>query len=151
MTSKQRQQYLTLHAVRELVRGMAEHRTQYARKTRGSLERIEAKVSLMLPAMGPLTAADIRYFSSAAAKLRAAWTDEGDNYTPAAFVAIALTLIADQCAMIPAKAASVRRDFADLEGMLSTLYRHFDPDMTDTEANATGEAVAVEYRALVAA
>jgi hypothetical protein len=151
MTSKQRDQYLTLHAVRELVRGMAEHRSQYASKTRSSLARIEAKASAMLAALGFPTASDQRVFRAAATRLTAAWTEEGGRHTPAAFVAIALTLVADQRAAIPPKAARVRKEFADLEGMLATLYRHFDPDMEDDAASTEGEAVANEYRALVAA
>lgn len=150
MTRKQRAQYLTLHAVREMVRGMAEQ-TGMARKTRASLSRIRARTTEMMRACGEMTEADARYFSRAANKLVAAWQHDGDRgYTPEAFVAIGLTLVADQCAAIPKTATQVRKSFTDLEGMLATLYSHFDPDLKDHEASKQGEAVANEYRALVA-
>lgn len=151
MTSKQRRQYLVLHAVREQVRGMAEHWSQWPRKTKQSIARIEARTSTMLEALGKPTYADMRAFGDAARKLRTAWNGEGENCTPAAFVAISLALVADCRAAIPAKAARVREEFATLEGMLATLYQHFDPEMTDAHAADEGESIATEYRAIVAA
>jgi hypothetical protein len=151
MTRKQRSQYLTLHAVRELARGMAEQ-TGLESKTRACLSRINAKSTEMMRTCGDLTAADHRYFIQCADKLRSAWDNDGDQmHTPSAFVSIALTLVADQVAAIPAKATKVRREFATLEGMLATLYSHFDPEFADTTASKQGEAVANDYRALVAA
>ena len=152
MTTKQRRQYLVLHAVRELVRAMAEHGTDYERKTRKALDRIEGRVSGMLDALGRLTAADSRYFIVAAHNLRTAWTSpDGDRYTPAAYVAIALTLVADQFSAIPPRAEHARREFATLEGMIATLYQHFDPEMQDNAASEAGERVAEQYRHLTAA
>lgn len=151
MTSKQRKQYMTLHAVRELVRGMAEHKQDFERKTQLSLERIERKVTGMLEALGEPTVTDWAYFTKAANRLRAKWDGEDEGHTYAAFVAIALTLVADQCALIPPKAVKVRKEFSDLEGMLATLYGHFDPELENMAASKEGEGVADEYRKLVAA
>ncbi|WP_018123870.1 hypothetical protein [Desulfovibrio oxyclinae] len=151
MTTKQRRQYLTLHAVRELVRGMGEHRQCFEKKTRESLRRIERRVTAMIEALGQPTRSDQACFARAADKLNSAWVDEGGGHSQAAFVAIGLALVAEQRAEIPAKAAKARQEFADLEGMLATLYRHFDPDYEDMVASDEGEAVAREYRQLVAA
>lgn len=151
MTTKQRRQYLTLHAVRELVRGMGEHRQCFERKTRESLRRIERRTTSMIEALGQPTRSDYAHFAKAADKLRSTWTDENPRHSQAAFVAIGLSLVADQRAEIPRKAAQVRKEFADLEGMLATLYKHFDPDYEDMAATNEGEAVANEYRMLVAA
>ncbi|XXJ19880.1 hypothetical protein ACR42D_10115 [Desulfovibrio caledoniensis] len=151
MTRRQRSQYLTLHAVRELVQGMAEQ-TGLEPKTRASLARIRAKATAMLRACGEITEADARYFRECVDKLLAAWSGDGNTrHTPAAFVAIGLTLVADQVAAIPTKAAKVRADFQSLEGMLATLYSHFDPDLKDLAASKEGESIANDYQALVAA
>lgn len=150
MTTKKRKQYLTLHAVRELARGMREQQGLSPRADM-LLSQINCRTTAMLDALGEITTADSRVFRAAADSLIAAWSDDGDRHTPAEFVAIGLTLVADQYAAIPAKAVRARQDFSDLEGLLALLYEQFDEGMTDMVASKRGEAVAVEYRSLVAA
>lgn len=148
MTTKQRKQYLTLHAVRELVRGMAEQRNLHPR-VEMLLAQIDIKATRMIESM-PITFSDARAFSRAAERLTQSWDGDDSRHTPEAFISIALTLVADQVAAIPAKAVSVRNEFSDLEGLLADLYGHFDPEFDDRQASMEGEAVANEYRCLVA-
>jgi len=152
MTTKKRRQYLTLHAVRELVRGMNEHRLDFPRNTRSSIARIEKRCTEMIDKLGEPTITDIMTFKRAGDRLRNTWKEEdSSNHTPAAFVAIGMTLVADQLALIPKKALFARQCFETLEGMLCTLYKHFDPEMEDMKASKEGELVAAEYKLLVAA
>jgi hypothetical protein len=150
MTRKQRRQYLTLHSVRELVRGLAAQ-PRLESKTRKSLARLEAKCTAMLDAFTEFTTADHRYFVQCADNLYRAWEKDEETHSYKAFVNIGMTLVADQVAAIPAKAESVRREFQDLEGMLFTLYQHFDPEVEDSQAMNEGEAVAQDFQNLVAA
>jgi len=150
MTRKQRRQYLTLHSVRELVRGLAAQ-PGLKSKTRKSLSRIETKCTVMLAAFTDFTAADHRYFVQCANNLYRAWEKDEDTHSYRAFVNIGMTLVADQVAALPATAAGVRREFQELEGMIFTLYQHFDPEVEDVQAMGEGEAVALDFQKLVAA
>jgi len=145
MTRNQRRQYLTLHVVRELCRGMKEH-GNIPDKSRKSIDRIINKANGLMAGLGTVTPADARHFYRAAEKLR---KDDQEYVSQAAFVGIALASVADTVRDIPQK-ATARAEYEQLEGMLFTLYRHFDPSVEDNEAADTGEAIAQEYRALVA-
>ena len=149
MTSRQRNQYLTLHVVRELCAGMLQT-GQLEKKSRDSLRRITARVEQMIEHLGQPTPTDARAFRESADRLNAAWNGDEAPISRPAFVSIAMCAVADQVKALPRKAVKARKEFLELEGMLFTLYKHFDPDVEDTEAMDEGEEIANEYQRLAA-
>ena len=150
MTKSQRRLFLTLHAVREMANGMTTT-GKLTSKSRASLGRILARVGSEIDALGPATAADARAFTATRDRLVSTWTGDEVAMSRPAFVCVALALVADHRATLPKTATATRATCAALEGMLFTLYRHFDPDMADTKSMNQGEQIALEYRAVVAA
>jgi len=140
-----------LYAVQSLIETMWEDKKEWQSKTRKQLKRIKQDVSDMISGYGYPTVSDWMVFKRAANRLSFGWSEhDGSKHGPAAFVCIAITLVADQVSLIPKKAKYTRAPFERLEGMLATLYRHFDPDYEDGVSSMQGEAVAKEYRFLVA-
>ena len=152
MTKSQRKYYLILHAVLMQCEGMLETGDLQS-KSRSSINRIKGLIEAeQLFFLEKNTYADVRYFNEVANKLHKMWqTNGGEDVTRPAFVAICISLIDSHRESLPENATRVRAVCDKLEGMLFTLYKHFDPDCEDSEASAIGERIANEYRAACAA
>lgn len=144
MTRNQRRLFLILHTVREMSAGM-QGTGCLTSKSRGSLSRIMARVDAETAALGPMTPADARHFRVVAARLQDMWDNDTEETSRPAFVSICLSLLADYRAGLPRGADRARAACADLEAMLFTLYKHFDPDLEDTTAMNQGERIAKEF------
>lgn len=150
MTRSTRRFFLVLHTVHELAAGMLAT-GDLMKKSRESLYRILAHSQREMDSFGPLTTADKDHFRRIAAKLREAWAGEDAPVSRPAFVSIGLTLLADHRANLPKGATRTRKACARLEGLLMTLYLHFDPDLADLDAMRQGETVAREFQVVTMA
>ncbi|XPV77963.1 MAG: hypothetical protein ACNI27_08590 [Desulfovibrio sp.] len=122
-------------------------------KSRSSIKRIQCLVEAeQLFFLDKLTHTDQRYFKKTANTLNKMWqTDGGEEVSRPSFVAICISLVDSHRESLPDNETKVRTTCDRLEGMLFTLYKHFDPELTDDEATKIGERIANEYQSACAA
>lgn len=150
MSKNQRSLYFILHAVQSMATGMLST-GGLQKKSRDSLQRILNRVEREMESLGPINENDARHLRRAGEALRESWAVNGEEQlSRPAFVTIAMALMADHRAELPPRAKKARRTCADLEGMLFTLYQHFDPGLTDRTAMDIGADIAAEYRQTIA-
>ncbi|GFM38280.1 hypothetical protein [Desulfovibrio psychrotolerans] len=154
MSRSKRRLYVVLHVLRSICQGMLQTdaeakeardtEARLASKSVQSIKRILARVEAEMDALGTLDASDNRYMIEVGDKLRAAWSDD-EQLTRPTFISVALAMVVEHKDRLPHNATQARAMYDALEGMLSTLYNHFDPDLSALPDMNHGEALAHEF------
>lgn len=140
MTTSQRAQFITLCCVEAMTESIAANGA--TAKVRESLSRIQNQALAMRSALPKPDPSDARAVLAKHAAISKSPLGH-EQITPIVWATTMLQMVADHEFRLRHRRPDLAKDWAKLEGLLFTLVRRYDADLTDTYAMRAANSMAL--------